>query len=86
MLLANANTQYIGICVTCQVKYTGNWVIVWFVIPIGILMSNTLGDFIKKYIKDHSLNNHKFADLMREKDPDPESMRSMRRERIHVPL
>lgn len=36
-------------------------------------MSNTLGEFIKKYIKDHSLNNHKFADLMREKDPDPES-------------
>lgn len=36
-------------------------------------MSNTLGSFIKKYNKDHDLNNHTLADLMNEKDPDPES-------------
>lgn len=36
-------------------------------------MSDTLGSFIKKYNHDHHLNNHKLADLMNEKDPNPES-------------
>lgn len=36
-------------------------------------MSKTLGAFIKKYIHDHKLNNHKFAVLMNERDPDPDS-------------
>jgi hypothetical protein len=36
-------------------------------------MSKTLGSFIKKYIRTHGLNNHKFADLMNDRDPDPAS-------------
>lgn len=36
-------------------------------------MAKTLGAFIKAYNKEHGLNNHSLADLMREKDPDPNS-------------
>lgn len=36
-------------------------------------MTETLGKFIKQYIHEHHLNNHTLADLMNEKDPDPES-------------
>jgi hypothetical protein len=38
-----------------------------------MFMANTLGEFIKKYKKDHDLNNYTLADLLNEKDPNPDS-------------